>query len=268
LLGVLGGGHAFLRWLYAATGQETEPRRWPWKWTIKLVGLVVLLFVAGVAVTGVAHQTGWLIRSPEPLTQGNRDAHPRTISASNLKQMTLAAHTIHDEPAVNRLPRSTFDATGRPFHSWQTDLLPYIEQGSLHNRIDHTKPWTHANNSGPMTTQVGTFLHPNQSERDVNGFAVSHYAGNVHVVLTDTPKKLSDFPTGTSNTIFAGEVDSGFRAWGDPMNVRDPRSGAEGLPDGFGGPRGKPAQFAMLDGSVRTFDPKALADLAAGKVPE
>src|SRR5205085_4286528 len=116
---------AFLRWLYAATGPE--PRRWPWRRTLLLVGLVVLMFVSGIAVTGMVHQTGWLVRSPEPLlTGGVREPAARSKSMNNLKQIGIAAHAMHD--AVEHFPRSSFNPTGRPQHSWQTHLLPYAEQ--------------------------------------------------------------------------------------------------------------------------------------------
>ncbi len=58
------GTHVFFRWLFSA--------RWRWKWTFSLAGLVVLMFAAGVAFTGMVQQTGWLIRSPEPLAKDNR----------------------------------------------------------------------------------------------------------------------------------------------------------------------------------------------------
>ena len=99
----------------------------------------------------------------------------------------------------------------------------------------------------------------------VNGFGASHYAGNVAVVLGD-PKTMQSFPAGAANTILAGEVSSGFRAWGDPLNARDPRHGISGGPHAFGAPRRAP-QFVMLDGSVRTFDPQELAELMS-KTPE
>ena len=99
----------------------------------------------------------------------------------------------------------------------------------------------------------------------MNGLGASHYAGNPAVVLGDA-KKLDSFPQGTSNTILAGEVSSNFQAWGDPLNVRDPRFGVSGHPQGFGGPY-RPAQFVMLDGSVRTFNPQELEELMS-KVPE
>jgi hypothetical protein len=94
----------------------------------------------------------------------------------------------------------------------------------------------------------------------VNGYGGSHYAGNVFVVLGDA-KTFESFPQGTSNVILAGEVSASFRAWGDPLNARDPRLGAKGHPHGFGGPNGRPAQLVVLDGSVCTFDPEELAKL-------
>jgi hypothetical protein len=144
-------------------------------------------------------------------------------------------------------------------HSWQTALLPFVEQDTLYKQIDQTKPWDHPRNAHPMGERVKVFLHPYHYQDEINGYGVSHYAGNVYVVMGDAPKKLDSFPAGTSNTIFAGEVNSNFRAWGDPLNARHPH--------GFGGPNGRPPQVVMLDGSVRTVDAKQLAELA-GKMPE
>lgn len=266
LIAVVLGSHAFLRWL--ASASSTEPRPWPWKRTLQLVGLVVLMFVSGIAVTGMIHQTGWLIRSREPLLEGGiREIAARMTSASNLKHISVATSNYSDSKALNELPRSAFDSQGRPMHSWQTALLPFLDEGSLSSQIDRSKPWNDPANSEPMSKQIKPFLNPAIEQQKVHDFGISHYAGNVQVVLGDKPKTMHSFPQGTSNTILAGEVSSNFRAWGDPLNARDPRLGANGHPQGFGGPNGRPAQFVMLDGSVRTFDPKELAELM-GKVPE
>ena len=246
---VILGTHRFLRWL---AGGE-----WRWSRTLRCVGLLVLMFVAGIAVVGVTHQTSWLAQSPEPFLVSRGGV--RTHSANNLKQMAIAADN-HRE-ATDEFPRSRFDATGRPMHSWQTAILPYIEQLDLYRRIDQKKPWTDPANAKPLGERVKVYMNAYYSREDnVNGLGISHYAGNATVVLGD-PKKLDDFPAGTSQTILAGEVSANFRAWGDPLNARDPRLGGTGHPHGFGGPNGRPAQFVMLDGSVKTLDPKAIADL-------
>ncbi|MBA4063334.1 MAG: hypothetical protein C0501_06400 [Isosphaera sp.] len=265
LAGVSFGTHRFARWVYAAT--SPEPRRWRRKWTALLVGLFVLAFAAGTAFTGMAHQTAWLVRSPEPLVSDRRAAAVARIrSTNNLKQIGLAAHNYHDDRAAE-LPRSRFDAAGRPTHSWQAALLPYLEEEPLYRTIDFTKPWTDPANAQPMAARVKPFLNPSFDADTVGDRAASHYAGNVAVVLSDVPRRLADFPAGLSNTILAGEVSGGFRAWGDPLNARDPRLGVAGHPHGFGGPRGRPARFVMADATTRTFDPQELAALV-GKVPE
>jgi prepilin-type N-terminal cleavage/methylation domain-containing protein len=258
LAGVIVGSHCFLRW---AVGSES---RWPWNRTLRGVGLIVLMFVAGIAVVGMIHQTSWLVRSPEPLT--TRSSFGRTMSANNLKQIAIAAEGYQIAMDSHELPRSSFNAAGQPMHAWQTMLLPYIEQNSIYMQIDFTKPWTHPANAEPLGRYVRTYANPAIFEDKVNGFGASHYAGNVHVVLGDA-KTFDSFPAGASQTIFAGEVSSNFRAWGDPLNVRDPRYGVNGHPQGFGAPNRRPTQFAMLDGSVRTFDPKEIAELM-NKVPE
>ncbi len=76
---VTGGTHLCSLWLYAATDAQLEGtvrRRWPLKWTGKIVGLVVLMFVAGIACTGLVQQTIWIIRSPEPWTKDRNGPNP------------------------------------------------------------------------------------------------------------------------------------------------------------------------------------------------
>jgi prepilin-type N-terminal cleavage/methylation domain-containing protein len=254
LAGVTVGSHYFLRWV---AGSELL---WPWKRTLRIVGLIVLMFVSGIAVVGMIHQTSWLVRSPEPLTM-----HPgsRTESANNLKQIGWAAENY--QGGRSELPRATFNTAGQPMHSWQAVLLPYVEYDHVYKQIDWKKPWTDPANATPLSTNIRPYMNSYGGEK-VNGLGASHYAGNVHVVLGDT-KTLDSFPAGASQTIFAGEVSSNFRAWGDPFNARDPRFGSNGHPQGFGGPNRRPTQFAMLDGSVKTFDSKELAELMS-KVPE
>ena len=69
-----------------------------------------------------------------------------------------------------------------------------------------------------------------------------------------------------------GEVSAGFKAWGDPTNVRDLAAGLGQSATQFGGTNGA-TQILMLDGSVRTLTDnvapsvlKALATPAGGEV--
>lgn len=71
-------GHRFCLWL-----RQGEP--WRWRWTLSGLAGIVVLFAAGMAFTGVAHQAGWLLRSPLPLT---------TSSGSNERNASSSLKTI------------------------------------------------------------------------------------------------------------------------------------------------------------------------------
>jgi hypothetical protein len=78
------GLHLFLKWLYGASSVDvsraTQPealrpvqRRWQIRWTASIVVLVLVMFVAGISVVGVAHQLIWLATSKQPFISRN---HP------------------------------------------------------------------------------------------------------------------------------------------------------------------------------------------------
>lgn len=201
------------------------------------------------------------------------DPPGKPISYYNLKQIITAAHLFAEKSeSGNEFPRSHFDSSGKPMRSWQTELLPFLEEEELYKQIDISKPWDHPDNAAAMSKPIKSFLNPKLPKTLENGLAVSHYAGNAEVVISDHPKRLDskkDFPRGVSNTIFAGEVATNLRTWGDPMNARDLRLGINQHPDGFGGKYGKQpiGIFAMADGSTTVFNADELAELI-GKVPE
>lgn len=78
-------GHRFCAWLWKGSGHETP---WRPRWTAAGLSAIVVLFAAGMAFTGVAHQVGWLLRSPLPLMESsganwrNAGASLKTIAAA------------------------------------------------------------------------------------------------------------------------------------------------------------------------------------------
>jgi prepilin-type processing-associated H-X9-DG protein len=265
------GSHLFLGWLYTAVRNRagtTAPRgeRWKWRWTCGLTALIVLMFVAGMSVVGMTHQLGWLLRSKEPLVVNSGSlpggALARAISTNNLKQIGLALHLYHQ--AYDSLPPGgTFDRRGRPLVSWQTTILPYLEVGDLYDRIDLSIPWNDLRNAHAYETEVPQYLRPGiPATRDAAGYALSHFAANVYMLGGDHPRKFEEVSDGTANTLMAGEVTEGFKAWGDPTNWRDPTLGLNTNPRGFASPSPDGVNFLMVDGSVRfienNVDPKVL----------
>jgi prepilin-type processing-associated H-X9-DG protein len=274
LLLLVVGMQYFLGWLYGELRKPTSDHaardsRWKWRWTLSLVVGVMLLFAAGTATVGVTHQLGWLITSNEPLvvsSGGGREAARRAQSTNNLKQIGLALHS-YVEDYHSFPPGGTFDRSGRALESWQTLILPLMEQEPLYRRIDLARPWNDVRNSPVFQTEILQYLNPGIAARkNAAGFAVSHYAANVDMLGGDHPRTIADAVDGTGSTLLAGEVASDFKPWGDPTNWRDPRLGLNRSRQGFGSPYPGGANFLMVDGSVHfiknSIDPNVLKSLA------
>lgn len=283
LTGFAFGLHFFLRWLFQAGRNEAMKREdspppwtlrsnsegervwikhgetkqdcaWRPRWTVAIVGVVVLMFVSGIAAVGITHQTAWFLSSPEPVISGGiRPTVDRIKSQNNLKEITLAAHQFHDTFAG--LPAGTlFDEEGRMLHGWQAQLLPYMELGALYDKIDFKKAWNHPDNAAPFRQTVRPFLSPYETAtHNAEGFALSGYAGNILILGGDRRFTLhGDFPDGTAKTILLGEARGNFKPWGHPRNCRDLSLGINRSPDGFGNPgKANGANFAFADGTVR-----------------
>jgi hypothetical protein len=83
---------------------------------------------------------------------------------NNLKQIALAIHNYEHE--YNCLPPAHIvDASGNPFHSWRTLILPYLEQAELYKSIDLSKPWRDPANATALNTYVSVFHCPASEAR-------------------------------------------------------------------------------------------------------
>lgn len=267
------GLHWFCRWLHQqiALSKSADPavvRVWPWRWSLAVLGVAILMFIAGIAAVGVTHQTSWLMRSPESITTSDfRGFVGATQSINNLKDLGTSAHQYNT--AYKVLPAGfSADAKGTPLHSWQTHLLPFAEQDGIFKMVDLKKRWNDTANQPAMRMTVSMYLSPLADRvTTAEGFALSHYAGNTHVLGSPESLRIPDsFKDGTSNTLLIGETAGLFTAWGQPTPGRDPGLGLNTTPRGFGNPSGRSVAFALADGSVRilivTMSPETLRALA------
>lgn len=91
---LVAGSHLFLRWLYRETAGDgpghsaAAKRQWRWRWTLSGFAVLLLMFCAGMAAIGVAHQTAWLVTSPKPLYVRNVPG-ARIKCKSNLVQIGM-----------------------------------------------------------------------------------------------------------------------------------------------------------------------------------
>jgi len=73
------GLHWFLAWFYAAANAaktssseaasfgQSPGAGWLMRWTLSVVVIVVMMFVAGISMVGITHQVVWLANSKEPM---------------------------------------------------------------------------------------------------------------------------------------------------------------------------------------------------------
>ncbi|NOS69812.1 MAG: hypothetical protein HOP33_07770 [Verrucomicrobia bacterium] len=70
------------------------PRRWSWKWTWSgFVGLLIL-FLVGMAIGGIAHQIGWMMSTNEPMIEAK---NRKWRDYSNMKQLDLEVRMALDD---------------------------------------------------------------------------------------------------------------------------------------------------------------------------
>lgn len=231
---------------------------WPFRHTLAIVAILLLMFVAGITVVGTAHQLYWLAKSPEPLVERSMwEAIARTDSQFDLKQMALAVHNREDHEGVGVVLIQ--GKGGQWYHGWPILLLPYCEKTTLYSQSDKSKPWSHPVNAPVFRTKISLFLREYEEQLfDPNGYALLHYAANSHLLRRTKSVSLAEINQndGTSQTIFFGEIPGRYKPWGHPYHWRDPALGINRNLNGFGNLQAQGANFSMADGSVRFISEK------------
>ena len=199
-----------------------------------LIELLVVIAIIGVLV-------GLLL----PAVQQAREAARRTSCVNKMKQLALACHNYKDVNGT--LPpgwQKPADLTNFPegnYWGWGTLILPFVEEGSLFDRIDFTHEYTV--NSGPndgiSATVLDGYLCPSDGSGPMGivygNHAKSNYLGsygnkqinsanwsstaNRGVFTENRSLKFRQITDGTSKTILLGEKT------GTPRNGRNYRAG-------------------------------------------
>jgi prepilin-type N-terminal cleavage/methylation domain-containing protein/prepilin-type processing-associated H-X9-DG protein len=149
-----------------------------------------------------------------PAVQKVREAAARLKCSNNFKQIGLAMHNFHD---VNtRLPPGFVGSSG---YSWAVMILPYLEQGNLHDSLNPLPSVTVAYSvpaatSSPLLQQyIAIYRCPSDPVSDninsrYGGYGVSNYSASNALFGVPTEKwTLLGITDGSSNTFLVGERD-------------------------------------------------------------
>jgi prepilin-type processing-associated H-X9-DG protein len=139
-----------------------------------------------------------------PATRSARPAARRAQCVNNLKQIALALRNYEQE--YKALPPAyTVDARGRPLHSWRTLILPYLEQQSLYQTIDLTKPWDDPANAKALGTSLPVFRCP-ESAAPQNTTTYLAIVGPNVCLLPRVSRRLAEITDAHESTLMVIEA--------------------------------------------------------------
>ena len=183
-----------------------------------------------------------------PAVQKVREAAARMSSSNNLKQIALAMHN-YESVYQTFTPAAIADKAGKPLLSWRVAILPFLEQGALHQKFKLDEPWDSEHNLPLSKVAPKVYLDP----RLVAGPGMTYYkvfTGKDAGFPLLKGRKFAEFADGTSNTLMV--VAAGDPVpWSKPEDIAFDK--AKPAPD-----LSKPFPVilgAMMDGSVRAIDP-------------
>jgi len=227
-----------------------------------LVELLVVITIIGI-----------LIALLLPAVQSAREAARRLQCANHLKQLGLALHNYHQ--ALGSFPAGSAWDNGAQNKRMglQVFLLPYLEQQSLYDALDHTMPVFSGVNAELGGVDLPIFRCPSDAgnrldqQSEGNTWYTTNYAGimgagRVSAVSLEqahcgnystdgtffpySGTRVADMRDGSSNTIVLGERTFELRCWHRGSDYR-----------------GSPSQYVCVDGSKNVAwpinsDPEAL----------
>lgn len=118
-------GHRFFRWL--TNHHPMLPSPFPFKTTLSLIALVLFLFGASIAMTGIVHQGAWLLRSKWFAS----DMSTRTTMIENIRNARQLKLSLDNYASDHqKFPESLQQLVDDEFSAKQLHILQWRNSGS------------------------------------------------------------------------------------------------------------------------------------------
>ncbi len=197
-------------------------------------GVSLLEVIIVIAIVGLL--TGLLVAG----VQRARAAAIRVACASNMRQLAIGVHLFSD--ARHQFPKGCDEGYSRAYIenrtliglSWQTAILPYLEQAALWSQVEiahKNDPRGHSSeHSVVLATPVPVFVCPADGRRAVTnglgttigltgyrGIAGTDQRANDGIFHIDLLVRMTDVKDGLTQTLMIGErpgfVDGNYGGW-------------------------------------------------------
>jgi len=226
--------------------------------------VIFIVIVAGLGVMMVCG--GVLVALLLPAVQAAREAARRTSCGNNLKQIGLAMHNYHDTYKTFP-PAFIADKDGEPIRSWRVLILPFLEQGPMHQRYDFNEPWDAPENQFAVSTALPAYACPSDPGRTATPTDTSYLVLTGPGTIFEEGKNpnIRNIMDGTSNTIMAVEIRGSGINWCEPKDLDIADFVAMFGPNGTGSqasPHPGGLNVLMADGSVRFLSFNTDAEMA------
>lgn len=228
-------------------------------------GLALLLLLAGTVFFGAVGGLIYVVVVPQVNEQRQNAIHNRTRQhLVRISQALQAYHDTHNEfpPAV------TFDANGKPKHSWRVLILRELGYDELYARYDWDQPWDSVSNAWLSTEMPQEYASATDKGAIANGESSFYVITGTGCPFPDGgTTSLADIKDGYGDTVLVAETISYGFSWLEPRDIRLARlqsriNAAPGQSFASQSPLGP--QVLTADGEVRTLHFDAPADSITG----
>ncbi len=188
----------------------------------------------------------WFARPVITKLKAQRDI---ALCKQNLQQIAKALNAYAADYGTYP-PAVTYDAAGKPMHSWRVLILPYLGERALYESYDMTKPWDAAENSHMQAQIPAVYVSPANKTIAIGESSYMLITGPGTLFPPKAaPATPASVPDGAANTLLVVETNNRASSWIEPVDLDVTTLPARiGMLGGIGGTHKEGATAVLVDG--------------------
>jgi hypothetical protein len=140
----------------------------------------------------------------------------RNHCSHHISRIVLALENYHNRYR-SYPPAVTYDATGKPMHSWRVLILPWLGERSLYESYSMDEPWNGPNNTRLLERIPSIFQCPESKSRSTTNTNFFVVIGDNTLFPPQATRSANEVTDGLSQTIAVVELARGI-PWTEPAD--------------------------------------------------